>query len=175
MARGRTTLRPLYGLKRWIYRGDRPDAVARLLNAFWRWRYGTARAPQDHGVTLIVRGRASGRMIAFPVVPVAHEGKWYVVSMLGTHANWVRNVHASGGEAVIRHGRDHDVTLREVPASSRAQILRAYLNAAPGARPHAPVDRTAPLEDFERIAPDYPVFHVIGLLGPEASGMAVGS
>ncbi|WP_427924637.1 nitroreductase/quinone reductase family protein [Streptomyces sp. cg40] len=129
----------------------------------------TARRAEDHGVALIVRGRARGRMIAFPVVPVADEGKWYVVSMLGTHANWVRNGHASGGEAVIRHGRDHGVTLREVPASSRARILRAYLNAAPGARPHTPVDRTVPLEDFERIAPDYPGFHVIGLPAPETA------
>ncbi|MCA2229938.1 hypothetical protein [Nonomuraea aurantiaca] len=31
---------------------------------------------------------------------------------------------------------------------------------APGARPHIPVDRRAPLEEFERIASRIPVFHI---------------
>jgi hypothetical protein len=31
---------------------------------------------------------------------------------------------------------------------------------APGARPHLPVDRRAPLEEFERIAGQIPVFRV---------------
>ena len=31
----------------------------------------------------------------------------------------------------------------------------------PGARPHLPVDRRAPLAEFERIAGQYPVFRII--------------
>ncbi len=39
-------------------------------------------------------------------------------------------------------------------------ILKAYLSRAVGGRPHIPVDPEAPLEAFERIAPDFPVFRI---------------
>ncbi|MFB4320600.1 hypothetical protein [Actinomadura sp. 21ATH] len=39
-------------------------------------------------------------------------------------------------------------------------ILRRYLQCAPGARPHVPVDVRAPLEEFERIAEHTPVFRI---------------
>jgi hypothetical protein len=72
----------------------------------------------------------------------------------------VRNVRAAGGRAVVRHGRREAVRLVEIDAAERAPILRRYLAIAPGARPHLPVDRRAPLTDFERIAADFPVFRV---------------
>jgi len=40
------------------------------------------------------------------------------------------------------------------------------LDLAPGARPHFPVPRRAPLPEFERIADRYPVFRVL----PEDGG-----
>jgi hypothetical protein len=52
------------------------------------------------------------------------------------------------------------VHLEEVDAGARAPILRRYLAVAPGARPHIPVNRHAPLQDFELIAKDFPVFRV---------------
>ncbi|GHH24673.1 nitroreductase family deazaflavin-dependent oxidoreductase [Streptomyces rubradiris] len=155
-------LRLAYRLKRWIYRGDRPGAVARALNGYWRWKYATARG-RTGGVTLCVRGRRSGRTIAFPVMMVSHRGGWYVVSMLGAGANWVRNVRAAGGRAVIRRGRPFGVRLEEVPPDRRASVLKEYVRAAPGARPHVPVPPGAPLGRFEEIAADFPVFEVIGL------------
>jgi hypothetical protein len=56
------------------------------------------------------------------------------------------------------HGRG--VGLEEIAAADRPALLERYLEPAPGARPHVPVDRRAPLADFERIAADYPVLHV---------------
>ncbi len=44
--------------------------------------------------------------------------------------------------------------------SERAAIIRRYLEQVPGARPHIPVDRHAPLAAFEAIASRYPVFRV---------------
>jgi hypothetical protein len=38
--------------------------------------------------------------------------------------------------------------------------LRRVQQVAPGARPHISVDRRTPLEEFERIAAQYPVFRV---------------
>ena len=43
---------------------------------------------------------------------------------------------------------------------SRPAILRRYLALAPGALPDIPIDRHAPLSEFERIAPEFPVFRV---------------
>jgi hypothetical protein len=80
--------------------------------------------------------------------------------MLGSNTNWVRNVYATGGMAVLRHGLREIVHLDEVDPSERAPILRRYLEIAPGARPHLPVDRRASLAQFERIAAQYPVFCV---------------
>jgi hypothetical protein len=110
--------------------------------------------------SLEVRGRRSGRTISFPIVIADYGGERYLVAMLGNKANWVRNVSASGGEAVLRHGRREVVHLDEVPPGERPPILRRYLQVAPGARPHVPVDRNASLEEFELVAPAIPVFRI---------------
>lgn len=119
---------------------------------------------------LEVRGRRSGRVISFPVVIADYEGERYLVAMLGERTNWVRNVRAAGGRAVLRHGRREELRLEEVAAERRPAILRRYLALAPGARAHIPVDRHAPLEEFERIAPRMPVFHITTALGAAEAG-----
>ena len=156
-------LNRLYGVKRWLYRGDRPHAMARALNRFWSARYGSGgRLARTRDVELVVTGRSSGRSLAFPIVLADINDTWYAVSMLGANANWVRSVRAAGGEATIRHGRTWDVHLLEIPVAQRAPILKRYLDVAPGARPHIPVDRSEPVEAFARVAADFPVFQVDG-------------
>ncbi len=49
---------------------------------------------------------------------------------------------------------------KKLPADQRAPILKAYLQAAPGARPHVSVDKDAPLAEFEKIADAFPVFRL---------------
>ena len=53
------------------------------------------------------------------------------------------------------------VRLEEVPVEDRPAILRRYLQLAPGARPHIPVDRNASLDEFAAVAPRYPVFRLV--------------
>ena len=89
------------------------------------------------------------------------EGERYLVSMLGTEVAWVRNVRAAAGRAVLHHGRAEQVRLEEVSPERRAPVLKAYLQRAPGARAHVPVDKDAPIEDFEAIAEQTPVFRVL--------------
>ena len=89
-----------------------------------------------------------------------YRGERYLVSMLGENTNWVRNVRAAGGRAVLRRGHREVIQLKEVGPGERAAILRRYLECAPGARSHFPVGRGASLPEFERIAAQYPVFHV---------------
>ena len=59
---------------------------------------------------------------------------------------------------MLRHGKKEAVKLEKVPVDQRPAILRQYLAVAPGARPHIPVDRNAPLSDFVPMAPGIPVF-----------------
>ena len=112
-------------------------------------------------VTLEVRGRRSGRVVSFPLMVADYEGERYLVAMLGEDAQWVANVRAAGGQAVLRRGRQEAVQLEEVDPSVRAPILQRYLPVAPGGRAHIPVDRRAPLEQFEQIAAQYPVFRIM--------------
>lgn len=142
-----------------MYRGGRPHRLAALTN-HWTAIAASAGLPPKRQVTLEVRGRRTGRRLSFPVVVADYEGERYLVSMLGEEANWVRNVRAAGGRVVLRHGHRQAVLLEEVDPHERAPILRRYLQLAPGARPHIPVDRRAPLAEFERIAAQYPAFRV---------------
>jgi deazaflavin-dependent oxidoreductase (nitroreductase family) len=143
--------------RRWSYRGKRPNWMARILNKAWAIVVSTGVASKDY-VTLEVTGRKSGRIISFPLVMVVVDGQRYLVSMLGDNTQWVRNIRASGGTAVLRNGGREDVQLDEIPTDQRAPILKAYLQIATGARPHIPVDKDAPLAEFEKIAAEYPVF-----------------
>jgi hypothetical protein len=97
-------------------------------------------------------------MLSLPVVVSDYAGERYLVAMLGKDANWVHNVRADAGRAVLRHGHHQSVRLEEVDPSRRAPILQRYLELAPGARAHLPVDRRAPLTEFETIAAEYPMF-----------------
>ncbi|WP_245663067.1 nitroreductase/quinone reductase family protein [Nocardia inohanensis] len=159
--------RRLYAIKRGMYPGGRPGAVARGLNWLSRWQFSAGVLSPHYAVTLEVVGRSSGRPIMLPLVVAEYEGERFLVSMLGPEANWVRNVRAAGGRAVLhRRGRE-EVRLVEVGAGDRAAILRRYLAVAPGARPHFPIDRHADLGEFEKIAERYPVFRVDAVAGNE--------
>ncbi len=145
--------------KRWLYRGGRPNILAKILNWGWAIIHSLGVAP-NYLVTLQVVGRQSGKLISFPLAMVVMGGDRYLVSMLGEQANWVQNLKAAGGQAQLVHGKSEHVYLQEVDAGQRAPILKLYLQRAPGARPHIPVDKDAPVAEFEKIADRYPVFRV---------------
>lgn len=147
-------------LRKWFYHGGRPNLVARILNRGGATVHALGVAP-DYLVTLEVKGRRSGRIISFPLVMAVIGGERYLVSMLGEEVNWVRNVKAAGGQATLCHGPREEVRLEEVAADRRAPILKAYLQRAPGARPHMPVDKDATLAEFEQVSPRFPVFRVV--------------
>jgi deazaflavin-dependent oxidoreductase (nitroreductase family) len=155
---------------RWLYRGQRPNWIARMLNRAWAVVASWGVAP-NYLLTLEVTGRKSGRTASLPVVVAVVEGERYLVSMLGEHVQWVHNVRAAGGRAILRSGGREEVHLEEVPANQRAPILRAYLQRAPGARPHVPVNKDAPLAEFEKVATAFPVFRVVSNV--HAHGMRV--
>lgn len=151
----------LYRLKRWMYRSGRPNALARVLNRISAVLFSAGYFLPSGWIALEVRGRRTGKAIVFPLVAVTVRGHQYVVSMLGQDAGWVKNLRAAQMRAVLHHRGRYAVELKEVPTVDRAPILRNYLNAAPGARPHIPLDRRAPVAEFAEIAADYPVFRMV--------------
>src|SRR5271169_6245679 len=143
-----------------FYPGGRPRAFTRRLNSAQAWLTARGVFPALL-VALETRGRRSGRASLVQLVMAQVGTERYLVSMLGDNADWVRNAHASAGAAVLRHGTTEKVRLEDVPVLRRAPILKAYLQVAPGARPHFDVSRDAPLAEFEKVAARYPVFRIL--------------
>jgi hypothetical protein len=100
------------GLQRWQYRGGRPRWSARITNRLGSIIFAAGIGP-NRAATLEVRGHKSGRTISFPVVVADYEGERYLVAMLGQQTNWVRNLRAGDGRAVLQHGQREDVSLVE--------------------------------------------------------------
>jgi hypothetical protein len=144
---------------RWLYRGQRPNWIARIMNRATAALASTGVAA-NYLVTLEVIERKSGRTFSLPVVVAVVDGKRYLVSMLGDNVHWVQNVRAADGRAVLRSGGREEIQLEEVSADQRAPILKAYLQRAPGARPHVPVNKDAALAEFQKVATAFPVFRV---------------
>lgn len=142
-----------------LYPGGRPNALSRRLNAAQAWVTSRGMTPSLM-VSLETKGRRTGKTMSVPLVVAELGGERYLVSMLGENADWVRNVRANG-EAVLRYGTLEKVRLQEVPVPDRAPILQAYLHRAPGGRPHFDIGFNAPLEEFARVAPRYPVFRIL--------------
>lgn len=142
-----------------MYLGGHGNAAARRMARLWTKAIGLRILP-GRWVTLEVPGRRTGATTRFPLGMADFEGEWYLVSMLGNDSNWVRNVRAAEGHATLRRRSRQEVLLQEVPPSERSPILKRYLQKVPGARPHIPVDRQAPVAAFDPIAGDYPVFRV---------------
>jgi hypothetical protein len=144
--------------QRWQFRSGRPNRSARVLSRLLGIAFAAGIGPSQ-AATIEVRGRQTGRKISFPVVVVTYEGERYLVAMLGDKTNWVLNLRADN-HAVLLQGRRENVSLVEDFSDNRAAVLRRYLEVGAGARPFFPIDRRAPLEDFERIVDEYPVFRV---------------
>ncbi len=156
---------------RWLYRGQRPNWIARILNRATA-AVASSGVASNYLVTLEVAGRKSGRIVSLPVVIAVVDGQRYLVSMLGDNVQWVHNVRAAGGKAVLRSGGREEIQLEEVPTDQRAPILRAYLQRAPGARPHVPVNKDAALAEFQKVAAAFPVFRVASNEALQRTGSA---
>jgi len=141
-----------------MYQGARANAAARRYARFWIAVFSRGLLPR--GVVLEVTGRRSGELRRFPLVEARIDHDRFLVSMLGEGCNWVRNVRAAGGAATLRHGGVERVQLVEAPVDQKARAIKRYLEVAPGARRHIPVDRSADVSVFEAIAARYPVFRI---------------
>lgn len=144
--------------KRALYPDGRPTEEAKAVHR--RFVAGPIPRVVPTACVLEVVGRRTGALVRVPLVIVRYRGAWYVASMFGDRANWVRNVRAAGGRVTLIHGRRRPVQVVEVPPAAGAPILRRYLFFAPGARPHVAVRWNDPLGAFEAVADRYPVFRL---------------
>src|SRR5947209_2017155 len=115
-----------------MYANGRGNQTARWYARLWRRVFSTGLMPR-RWVVLKVPGRISGRTTSFPLGMADVSGRWYLVSMLG-ECNWVANVRAAGGHAILRRRRRRAVRLVEVAMADRAGVLRRYVDKVPGAR-----------------------------------------
>lgn len=143
-----------------FYTGGRPNRLGKAINGLWA-RLGEFGLVPKVMSTVEVPGRKSGKPVTFPIVVTRYEDADYLVSMLGENTNWVANVRAAEGKVTISRGKRRAAVLEEVPVEERASILKAFLQIAPGGRPHIPVDKDAPVEAFEAVASEYPVFRAV--------------
>jgi len=138
----------------------RPAALTQLMNRMMGWLASVGLTP-SRMITLEAKGRRSGQPRSTVVNEVEYEGDRYLVSPRG-EAEWVRNVRAAGGEAIIRHRGRRSVRLEEVPPEQRAPILKKYLGEnAMSTRQHFGINPKAEMAEFEAIAGRHPVFRVI--------------
>jgi len=152
----------IYRSERWMYASGHPKPLAVFLNRLWAF-VGAHGFRPNRLVTLEVAGRRTGRTISFPLIVADYDGERYLVAMLGERANWVANVRAARGRAILRDGTRREVLLEDVVPARRAPIIRRHLDVAPAARSFNPVDRHAPVAAFEAIAERIPVFRICPL------------
>ena len=125
-------------------------------------------APRD-AVTLQVRGRTSGKARRVPILRTRHQGGDYLVALAG-ESQWVRNVRAAHGRAIIRRRGGRSVRLEELAPAERPEIIAEYLRAgrrrsgpeasAKQARFYFGLDPDPSVDDVRPIVENYPVFRV---------------
>lgn len=137
----------------------KPSGITKLFNGIFGFFAGVGLTPKKN-VMLEVKGRRSGQPRSVPVNWVEYQGQRYLVSPRG-ESEWVRNVRADGGRAVLRHGKRESVRLEELPASGRAPIIQKYLREnAMSTKQHFGINPKSDIAEFERIAALHPVFRI---------------
>ncbi len=112
---------------------------------------------------LEVRGRKTGEWRRTPVNPLDYEGARYLVAPRG-NTHWVKNLRANPEGRLLVGRRAEPFAAVEVGDHEKEPLLRAYLRRWKwevgvffgGVGPNS-TD-----EELARIAPDHPVFRVVG-------------
>lgn len=123
-----------------------------------------------YAVVLEVPGRRTGIIRRTTLVQVTLDGSDYLVSLAG-ESQWVRNVRAADGRAILGRRERRSVVLVPVPEHQRPAIIRAYLDragrrarswgTATEARHYFGVRPQASPGELAAIAGRYPVFRVL--------------
>jgi deazaflavin-dependent oxidoreductase (nitroreductase family) len=161
-----------------LKRQRKASKYERVMNRAWNRIVGLGLVPRSWPgkprigpAVLETVGRRSGKKRATAVTWIEVDGGRYLVSMLGEESDWVHNVRAVGGEARLVRGRGRKVRLEELPVEARAPVLKAWLGRTGVSKippKYLGLRRDAPIEEFELIAPRWPVFRIVE--GVEGAG-----
>ena len=117
-------------------------------------------------VTLEVTGRKSGKPNKVSLSKTICDGCEYFVSLAG-EVNWVKNVRAADGRAVMIHRKRIPIQLTEIPEADRAPVLLAYVHSRAFTHSGPEASRlffglgpNPTLDEMKAIANKYVVFHV---------------
>ncbi|GAA5038281.1 nitroreductase family deazaflavin-dependent oxidoreductase [Microbacterium fluvii] len=138
----------------------KPTAMDAAFNKAVGW-FTRMGMPMAGSRVLAVRGRSSGQWRTTPVNPLRVAGSRYLVGPRG-HAQWTKNLRASG-EGELRVGRRVErFTAVEVPDHEKPPILRAYLKAWAWEvdRFFEHLDADATDAELLIVAPGVPVFRI---------------
>ena len=137
----------------------KPGAFARAFNSVFTILFKRGIGAKNN-VTIEVAGRKSGEPRSTAVNNVEYEGERYLVAPRG-NTEWVRNVRAASGQAILHRGKPEPVTLIDVPAASRAPVLQKYLGEnAMSTKASFGIDPKSPIEKFQEITDRHPVFKI---------------
>ncbi|MBE3559085.1 MAG: nitroreductase family deazaflavin-dependent oxidoreductase [Ktedonobacteraceae bacterium] len=111
--------------------------------------------------SLTVVGRKTSKAYTVQVRVIEHNGQRWLVAPYG-EVNWVRNIRAAGGQAILTSGRtSHVIRVEEVSSETAAPVLKQYLSVATAVHPHFNVTPESPLAEFAAEAPRHPVFRIV--------------
>lgn len=143
----------------------KPGTLVKIMNSVLGWftRFGLSPS-KVHKIE--VRGRKSGQLRTAVVNVLHYDGRRYLVAPRG-NTEWVRNVRAANGDASLLRKDREKVHLEEIPVEQRPPIIKAYVNEnAMATKQYFGVEPDDPIERYEGIAPDHPVFQIISPNSP---------
>ncbi|MBV8154370.1 MAG: hypothetical protein JOY98_08115 [Candidatus Eremiobacteraeota bacterium] len=145
---------------RLFYRNRRPTRFGHLNSQIFCWGARLGLLP-GLIVALEVRHREGGKPRQDAVVISSVAGDDFIVSMFGSISDWVHDLEASRGKAVIyRSARAHRVRLELVSVAERAPIIREFNRIASSGRKHLPLGIDPTLEECAALAPYHPAYRI---------------
>jgi len=137
----------------------KPNTLTKKMNSFLGWLAARGIGPRRL-VRLEHKGRVSGGTRSTAVNWTEHDGKRYLVSPRGD-TQWVRNVRADGGRAVLRRGGNAEsVRLEEIPVEGRAAIIKQYVGENKIVKGEFGLEPDDPIEKYNGITANHPTFQI---------------
>ena len=138
----------------------KPTSFERVFNRVFGFLVGLG-VGLKHNYLLQVRGRKSGKLYSTPVDVLDDGARLFLICPRG-RAQWVLNAEATG-RVTLKHGASiREFTLRAVPDSEKAPILKNYLDRFKlTVQRYFPVPAGSSLEAFSPYLSQYPVFELI--------------
>ena len=135
----------------------KPNTLTKKMSSFLGWLAARGIGPKRM-VRLEHKGRVSGDIRSTAVNWTEHDGLRYLVSPRG-ETQWVRNVRADGGRAVLRHGGNSEtVRLEEISVEGRAAIIKQYVGDYKVVKREFGLEPDDSIEQYDGIAANHPTF-----------------